>query len=70
MLVALTFASLGDIIAVCQIAVQLGRALGDASGSAREYQELRKDLDTFVQVLMHVSSICATQLTPLQRENY
>ncbi|KAK3349545.1 hypothetical protein B0T25DRAFT_482206 [Lasiosphaeria hispida] len=56
--VALTFGSLGDIIAVCQIAIQLGKALGvgcaGGSSSAREYQELRSDLDTFVQVLMHV----------------
>ncbi|RYP69338.1 hypothetical protein DL771_006148 [Monosporascus sp. 5C6A] len=55
--VALTFGSLGDIIAVCQIAIQLGKALGvgyaGVSGSAKEYQDLRKNLDTFVQVLMH-----------------
>ncbi|KAK0731893.1 hypothetical protein B0H67DRAFT_654855 [Lasiosphaeris hirsuta] len=46
--VALTFGSLGDIIAVCQIAIQLGRALGagqaGASSSDRAYQALRKNL--------------------------
>jgi hypothetical protein len=56
--VALTFGSLGDIIAVCQMSIQLGRALGvgcgGAGGSAKEYQELRGDLDAFVQILMQV----------------
>lgn len=58
---ALTFGSLGDIIAICQIALQLGRALSTsrdgASGSAKEYQSLRSDLDQFVRVLMQVSEI-------------
>ncbi len=54
---SLTFGSLGDIIAVCQLTIQLGRALGvGAASSATSYQALRKDLDTFVQVLMHVST--------------
>jgi len=60
--VALTFGSIGDIIAVCQLAIQLAKALGvdgsGASASATDYQELRKDLDTFVQILMHVSYRC------------
>ncbi|KAB5539410.1 hypothetical protein GE09DRAFT_317495 [Coniochaeta sp. 2T2.1] len=51
---ALTFGSLGDIIALCGLAVELSRALGSARGSAKEYQALRKDLDQFVQVLMQV----------------
>lgn len=51
---ALTFGSLGDIIALCGLAVELSRALSTAHGSAREYQSLRKDLDQFVQVLMQV----------------
>lgn len=51
----LTFGSIGDIIAVCQLAVQLGKVLGvGAASSAGIYEALRKDLDTFVQVLMHV----------------
>lgn len=56
--VALTFGSLGDIIAICQVAVQLGRAIGVGSGvgeSAKEYQEFRQDLDAFVRILMQVS---------------
>ncbi len=53
--VALTFGSLGDIIAVCQLAIHLGRAIGSSQyGSAKEYQALRKDLDEFVKVLMQV----------------
>ncbi len=56
--VALTFGSLGDIIAICQLAVQLSRALGlgctAVGGSAKEYQGLREDLSLFVQMLLHV----------------
>ncbi|RSL41160.1 hypothetical protein CEP53_012924 [Fusarium sp. AF-6] len=56
--VALTFGSLGDIIAICQVAVQLGRAIGIGSGvvgeSAKEYQDFCEDLDAFVRILMQV----------------
>lgn len=59
--VALTFGSLGDIIQLCQLAIQLGRAVGVGCGavgeSAKEYQELRHDLDFFVRILMQVNSI-------------
>lgn len=58
--VALTFGSLGDIIALCQLAIQLGRAVGvggvAARGeSAKEYQKLRDDLDLFIAILTEVS---------------
>lgn len=54
---AATFGSVGDFIAICQVAVKLGQALGDGyRGSRTEYQHLRKELDTFVQVLTHVSA--------------
>lgn len=57
--VALTFGSLGDIIQLCQLAIQLSRAIGvgcNANGdSSTEYQELRSELDTLVRVLMQVS---------------
>lgn len=58
--VALTFGSLGDIIQLCQLAVQLGRAVGIGCGaaggeSAREYQQIRHDIDIFVKVLMQAS---------------
>ncbi|RTE71534.1 hypothetical protein BHE90_014055 [Fusarium euwallaceae] len=50
--VALTFGSLGDIIQLCQLAVQLSRAIGVGCGavgeSTKEYQELRYDLGLFV----------------------
>lgn len=56
--VALTFGSVGDIIQLCQLAVQLGRAVGMGCGavgeSAKEYQELRHDLSFFVRILMQV----------------
>jgi hypothetical protein len=46
---------LGDTIAVCQLAIHLGRAIGSSQyGSAKEYQALRKDLDGFVKVLLQV----------------
>jgi hypothetical protein len=51
---ALTFGSVGDIITLCSLAVELSRALGGSRGSAKEYQMLQKDLDQFVQVLMRV----------------
>ncbi|KAI0005667.1 hypothetical protein F4779DRAFT_597903 [Xylariaceae sp. FL0662B] len=49
---ALTFGSVGDIIALCQIAIQLGRAL--AGNSAKEYRDLRQDLDVFIGILVEV----------------
>lgn len=59
--VALTFGSLGDILQLCQITIQLGRAVGDgiegAGESVTEYRQLRQELDTFVQILMQVWSI-------------
>ena len=56
--VALTFGSVGDIIAVCQLAVKLSRALGGSPcGSAKEYQGLQKDLDVFVRILSRVRTL-------------
>lgn len=48
---ALTFGSVGDILAICQIAVKLGSAL---KGAAAEYLELCETLDDFSRVLLHV----------------
>lgn len=58
--VALTFGSLGDIVQVCQLAIQLGRAVGvgcgaPVSGSVTDYRQVRENLDNFIQVLMQVS---------------
>ena len=52
---AATFGSVGDFIAICQLAASLAKALGDGyGGSSTEYQDLRKELDIFIQVLNHV----------------
>lgn len=58
--VALTFGSLGDLMSLSQLAIQLGCtvvAVGAAlrGDSAREYQQLRHDLDLFINVLMQAS---------------
>jgi len=53
---AATFGSVGDFITICQLAAQLSKALGDGyGGSCTEYQDLRKELDVFVQALTQVS---------------
>lgn len=54
---AATFGSVGDFIAICQVAAKLGKALGNGyCGSSTEYRDLREELDIFVQVLTHVSA--------------
>ena len=56
--VALTFGSVGDILTICEVASKLAHAIGVGSKavglSVTEYQELRKDLDAFVGILMEV----------------
>ncbi|KAH6685669.1 hypothetical protein F5X68DRAFT_209105 [Plectosphaerella plurivora] len=54
---ALTFGSVGDIIAICQIVIELSRALGSSAGSARQYQDLREDLERFTRTLMQVIAV-------------
>jgi hypothetical protein len=51
----ITFGSIGDIIAVGQIAVSLVKALSDTRGSAPEYQALVKELRGFDGALQQVS---------------
>ena len=51
---SITFGSVGDIIAVGQIAWSLAKALTDSRGSAKEYQSLIKELQTFDQALLQV----------------
>lgn len=62
--VALTFGSVGDIIQLCQLAIQLKRAIGagcnSVGESAIEYQELRDELDTLVRILMQVRDSAVT----------
>ena len=49
---------MGDTIAVCQIAIQLGRAIRNSQyGGAEKYQGLMKDLNRFVKVLMLVTLV-------------
>jgi len=50
----ITFGSIGDIIAVTQIACGLVKALSNGQGSAKEYQGLVKELQTFDQALLQV----------------
>ena len=51
----ITFGSVGDIIAVWQIARQLTQAVSDSRGSAKEYRDLMKELQMFDQVLLQVN---------------
>ncbi|KAA1479012.1 hypothetical protein DENSPDRAFT_830205, partial [Dentipellis sp. KUC8613] len=50
-IVAFTFGSVGDIIAVVQLLDQVRRALCDSTGSSAEYQALIRDLDVFADIL-------------------
>jgi hypothetical protein len=51
---SITFGNVGDIIAVGQIAWSLAKALADSKESAKEYQSLIKELQTFDQALLQV----------------
>jgi len=54
---SITFGSVGDVIAVGQIAWALARALTDSRGSAKEYQDLVKELQAFDQALLQARMI-------------
>ncbi|KAG8407245.1 hypothetical protein J3458_020734 [Metarhizium acridum] len=51
---SLTLGSVGEIIAVSQIILELRHSLGTSAESARQYKELRDELDSFVRILMQV----------------
>ncbi|KAF9877565.1 hypothetical protein CkaCkLH20_04700 [Colletotrichum karsti] len=51
---AFTFGSLGDILTLCQIGMALGKAVGSSQGSAKTYQALKTNVDSFVQILIKV----------------
>lgn len=53
----ITFGSVGDIIAVGQIAWALAQALRDSTGSAKVFQALAKELQAFDQALLQVKNI-------------
>ncbi len=51
---SITFGSVGDVIAVGQIAWSLAKALNDSRGSAKEYQGLVKELRAFERAVLQV----------------
>jgi hypothetical protein len=57
---ALTCGSLGDLLALANLTYQLARAIGGVGKtavdgeSAREYQDLQRDLSAFGQILLQV----------------
>ena len=61
----ITFGSVGDIIAVGQIAWALAKALTDSRGSAKEYQDLIKELQAFDQALLQVGRMRSQIVTRL-----
>lgn len=58
-LVAFTFGSLGDIIAIVDLLNQVRKALSDSTGSSAEYQALLISLDIFYDTLLAVQDIFA-----------
>lgn len=70
--VAFAFGSVGDILAVIELALEVRKALSESRGSSKEYQEIQAELDSFTDVLAStcatLSSLPSTQLTdPLRR---
>jgi len=53
----ITFGSVGDIIAVGEIAWSIAKALNSSRGSAKEYQGLIKELQLFNKALLQVCPI-------------
>lgn len=51
--------SVGDFLAVAQLAYQLGKALSDTKGAAKEYQELIAELNVVHKVLLQVEGLRA-----------
>jgi hypothetical protein len=52
----ITFGSIGDLIAIGEIAWGLGKSLSESRGSAKEYQALAKELHTFDKALLQVNN--------------
>jgi len=55
MAVAFSCGSIGDILALCQIGIELGRMLDSERGSAKEYQGFRSEVDAYSEMLMQAS---------------
>ena len=51
---SVTFGSVGDIIAVCQLVIQAVKAISDSKGSSSEYQDLVSLLSSLMVSLEHV----------------
>lgn len=52
---AITFGSVGDILAICQILAGLAKALKGSQDSAKHYQSLLKRLDIYNNTMLQVS---------------
>jgi hypothetical protein len=59
---AITYGSVGDIIATVQIAAQLLKALSSSNGSAQDFQDLLIQLRTFHRFLDQVNAQINTTL--------
>ena len=56
----ITFGSVGDIISISLLVKDLVKALDDSQGSAREYQEVIRELWTLDRVLLEVEQLSRT----------
>ena len=54
---SITFGSVGDIIAICQIITTTFRSLSESSGSAAEYRALIGELRSLSQALESVKAL-------------
>lgn len=61
MSVAVTFGSVGDIIAICQLVQTAVSALNEARGSAADYQALGRSLSNLAQVLFRIDELTKTR---------
>lgn len=57
---SVTFSSVGDIIAVCQLVTQAVKAISDSRGSSSEYRDLVSLLSALVIALEHVRATIQT----------
>ena len=61
----ISFGSVGDIIAITQLAIQVKSSLSDTRGAPREYQDLVAEHDLFHRALLRVHSA-----TPITRNSH
>jgi hypothetical protein len=61
--------SIGDIIAIVTLAVQIGEALNDSRGASNDYRELIDELDAFRHALSFVDEDLGTLDTTSLPEN-